>query len=106
MSSPPLVDARRAESRPTPVVLGIAAGHSQRGSVARITSRSVVSQPVNVMSMIALPISSRSAPAQSRFARVSGAWAFYLQVSIVVALLAGSAAPTPLYAVYQAAWGF
>jgi MFS family permease len=32
--------------------------------------------------------------------------AFVLQVSIVVSLLAGSSAPTPLYPVYQAAWGF
>lgn len=32
--------------------------------------------------------------------------AFFLQASIVVSFLAGSTAPTPLYAVYQAAWGF
>lgn len=32
--------------------------------------------------------------------------AFVLQASIVVSFLAGSAAPTPLYAVYQARWGF
>ncbi|HEY1539856.1 MAG TPA: MFS transporter [Solirubrobacteraceae bacterium] len=32
--------------------------------------------------------------------------AFALQVSILVGLLAASSAPTPLYAVYQAAWGF
>ena len=32
--------------------------------------------------------------------------AFYLQASIVVALLAGSSAPTPLYATYQHEWGF
>jgi MFS family permease len=32
--------------------------------------------------------------------------AFYLQASIIVALLAGSSAPTPLYAVYQREWGF
>ena len=32
--------------------------------------------------------------------------AFLLQVSIIVSFLAGSSAPTPLYAVYQAAWGF
>jgi Major Facilitator Superfamily len=31
---------------------------------------------------------------------------FLLQASIVVSFLAGSSAPTPLYAVYQAAWGF
>lgn len=32
--------------------------------------------------------------------------AFYLQASIVVAFLAASSAPTPLYAVYQGEWGF
>ena len=32
--------------------------------------------------------------------------ALVLQASLVVSFLAGSAAPTPLYAVYQAAWGF
>jgi MFS family permease len=31
---------------------------------------------------------------------------FYLLASIIVFFLAGSSAPTPLYAVYQAAWGF
>jgi predicted MFS family arabinose efflux permease len=42
----------------------------------------------------------------ARSARLSRAATFRLLVSIVVALLAGSAAPTPLYSVYQAAWGF
>jgi MFS family permease len=32
--------------------------------------------------------------------------ALYLQASIVITFLAGSSAPTPLYAVYQAQWGF
>jgi MFS family permease len=32
--------------------------------------------------------------------------AFLLQSSMIVSFLAGSSAPTPLYAVYQAAWGF
>src|SRR3569833_249291 len=31
---------------------------------------------------------------------------FYLLASIILFFLAGSSAPTPLYAVYQAAWGF
>jgi predicted MFS family arabinose efflux permease len=38
--------------------------------------------------------------------RISPTAAFYLQASIVVLFLAGSSAPTPLYAVYQAEWGF
>lgn len=32
--------------------------------------------------------------------------AFYLQASLIVFYLAGSSAPTPLYPVYQAQWGF
>jgi MFS family permease len=38
--------------------------------------------------------------------RLSKTAAFYLQGSLMVSFLAGSAAPTPLYALYQAAWGF
>src|ERR1700733_15217092 len=38
--------------------------------------------------------------------RLTKSLAFYLQASIIVLFLAGSSAPTPLYAVYQAAWGF
>jgi MFS family permease len=38
--------------------------------------------------------------------RLSARGAFYLQLSIVVFFLASSSAPTPLYARYQAAWGF
>lgn len=38
--------------------------------------------------------------------RLSPRAAFYLQVSIILFFLAGSSAPTPLYGLYQAAWGF
>jgi MFS family permease len=38
--------------------------------------------------------------------RISGRPALYLLASLVVSLLAGSAAPTPLYAIYQRQWGF
>lgn len=38
--------------------------------------------------------------------RLSKPAAFYLQASIILFFLAGSIAPTPLYVVYQAAWGF
>jgi MFS family permease len=38
--------------------------------------------------------------------RLSKNAAFYLQASIILFFLAGSSAVTPLYAVYQAAWGF
>jgi MFS family permease len=42
----------------------------------------------------------------SRTAGLSPAAAFYLLASITVTFLAGSSAPTPLYALYQAQWGF
>jgi predicted MFS family arabinose efflux permease len=38
--------------------------------------------------------------------RLSKPVAFVLQASIILFFLASSSAPTPLYAVYQAAWGF
>jgi MFS family permease len=38
--------------------------------------------------------------------RISGRPALYLLASLVVSLLAASAAPTPLYATYAQAWGF
>jgi hypothetical protein len=49
-----------------------------------------------------LPIPTRTA---RRF-RVTGRPALYLLASLVVSLLAASAAPTPLYAIYQRMWGF
>lgn len=42
----------------------------------------------------------------ARKARLSATAAFYLQASITTSCLAGSAAPTPLYSIYQAQWGF
>ncbi|MBV9949043.1 MAG: MFS transporter [Myxococcales bacterium] len=38
--------------------------------------------------------------------RLSKSASFHLLASIILFFLAGSSAPTPLYAVYQAAWGF
>jgi predicted MFS family arabinose efflux permease len=38
--------------------------------------------------------------------RLPGSAAFYLLASVILAFLAASAAPTPLYAVYASAWGF
>jgi MFS family permease len=42
----------------------------------------------------------------SRSRRLPTSVGFWLLASIVVAFLAGSSAPTPLYAIYQAEWGF
>ncbi|HEY5361812.1 MAG TPA: hypothetical protein VIJ82_29695 [Streptosporangiaceae bacterium] len=41
-----------------------------------------------------------------RTGRLPATAAFWLQLSIVVFFLASSSAPTPLYARYQAEWGF
>lgn len=46
----------------------------------------------------------RPTPAGGR--RLSGRPALYLLASLIVTLLAASAAPTPLYAIYQARWHF
>ena len=45
-------------------------------------------------------------PAVRSRSRLPAGAAFALQASIVLFLLAGSAAPTPLYALYQQEWGF
>jgi MFS family permease len=42
----------------------------------------------------------------SRLPRVGGRPAIYLLASLIVTLLASSSTPTPLYAIYQAHWGF
>jgi MFS family permease len=47
-----------------------------------------------------------SAGRPGRIPRVTGRPAIFLLASLIVALLAASSAPTPLYAVYQAHWGF
>ncbi len=48
----------------------------------------------------------RHSRAAWRLPQLSKQAAFYLQASIILFFLAGSSAPTPLYALYQAAWGF
>jgi MFS family permease len=50
--------------------------------------------------------SSDASRPQQRWPRLSPRAAFYLQASLSISFLAGSSAPSPLYPVYQAAWGF
>jgi hypothetical protein len=58
-------------------------------------------------SVLSSAVSSAASSAASRAEpRLSRTAAFYLQASIIFFFLAGSSAPTPLYSVYQAAWGF
>src|SRR4051812_6208510 len=51
------------------------------------------------MSQSSISLPAATAPAE----RPAG---FYLLASITISFLAGSSAPTPLYPVYQALWGF
>ena len=54
-----------------------------------------------------LPTPTTAAPLHAeRRSRLTGRPALYLLASLVVSLLAASAAPTPLYAIYQRMWGF
>jgi predicted MFS family arabinose efflux permease len=48
----------------------------------------------------------RETPGARASLRLSPMASLYLLASIVVSLLAASSAPTPLYAIYQAKWGF
>ena len=54
----------------------------------------------------AVPVRHTAHPARTRLPRLTGRPALYLLASLIVALLASSASPTPLYAVYQADWHF
>ena len=51
-------------------------------------------------------VSTANIPATLRAVRITPGAALYLQASIILFFLAGSSAPTPLYAVYQGKWGF
>src|SRR5690242_17033591 len=52
------------------------------------------------------PFARRSWPREGGRRRLSGRPAVFVLASLIVALLASSAAPTPLYAIYQAQWHF
>jgi predicted MFS family arabinose efflux permease len=56
--------------------------------------------------MTQLSSDSKSAQAIEQHGYLSRNAAFYLLASITVSFLASSSAPTPLYALYQAQWGF
>ena len=56
--------------------------------------------------MSPLSACTNAAPIVARCGSLSKSAAFYLLASITISFLAGSSAPTPLYALYQAQWGF
>src|ERR1700693_3902917 len=64
----------------------------------------VMTQNRTVTELAAPRAARRTLPDARR--RLTGRPALYLLASLVVSLLAASAAPTPLYAIYQRQWGF
>jgi predicted MFS family arabinose efflux permease len=75
-----------------------AAGTRSRGGVA------VAARPARLPDPGLMPARTPLAAPGGR--RLTGRPALYLLASLVVTLLAASAAPTPLYAIYQARWHF
>ena len=71
-----------------------------------VTSVSPLTSPNTTNPNSTNRISPKIRPDAKRAARLPASGAFYLQASIILFFLAGSSAPTPLYAVYSAKWGF
>jgi predicted MFS family arabinose efflux permease len=71
----------------------------QAGQVRRPVSETAPALPAD-------PFARRPWPRGRDSRRLSGRPAVFLLASLIVALLASSAAPTPLYAIYQAQWHF
>ena len=65
-----------------------------------------MSTPVTAAARVPATLVPRPARATWHLPQLSRRAAFYLQASIILFFLAGSSAPTPLYALYQSAWGF
>ena len=87
-------------------------GHSTINGTRRrskpVGERSVAQPPIYEIPKVEI-VNSTSAlniPQAKRAVRLPAGAALYLQASIILFFLAGSSAPTPLYAVYQAKWGF
>jgi MFS family permease len=68
--------------------------------------RTLTRTPASAHAAIPVPSPPRTADATRRRRLLPDRAAFYLQASVVVAFLAASSAPTPLYEDYQAAWHF
>jgi hypothetical protein len=82
------------------------AGHAAR-QVAR-ASAAPVRRPASetVAALPADPFARRPRLGRRGSRRLTGRPAVFVLASLIVALLASSAAPTPLYAIYQAHWHF
>ena len=96
MTVPGPESASRRQHRPRIRPGGVAS--AQAPQVRRPASETVATLPADPFARLRLP--------GRRSHRLSGRPALYLLASLIVTLLAASAAPTPLYAIYQAHWGF
>jgi predicted MFS family arabinose efflux permease len=104
MSAPNVVALAQRTAQRKPLIREIVPENGSAGAkdgrpAASVSSIAPVA-PIAPAIVVADPV----APA-SRW-RLSRSAAFYLQASITISFLAGSIAPTPLYPLYQAQWGF
>jgi hypothetical protein len=80
---------------------------SARGTGARPVTRTALDLPQDPLSRRALRSRlAERAPRAGGAPRLAGMPALLLLASLIVSMLAASAAPTPLYAFYQREWGF
>lgn len=77
-----------------------------RGTVRLAPSRADFPVPPDTAMTTGVATSRGPSARAATRGRIGGQPALYLLASLVVSLLAGSAAPTPLYAIYQRQWGF
>ena len=77
-----------------------------RGTVQLAPSRADFPAPADTAMTTGVAAGPGSSARAATRGRIGGRPALYLLASLVVSLLAGSAAPTPLYAIYQRQWGF
>jgi Major Facilitator Superfamily len=86
---------------------GMAELASARGTGARPVTRTALDLPQDPLSRRALRSRrAEHAPRAGGAPRLAGMPALLLLASLIVSMLAASAAPTPLYAFYQREWGF
>ncbi len=82
---------------------------TSRASLAPVVPHLPIGAHARLVAATAGPAAGEAAPAEPAAGgrwRLSPRVAFYLQASMTLGFLAGSSAPTPLYALYQARWGF
>ena len=85
---------------------GPGAGMAQAIPVPHLAERVAGAQAVQVRRRASETAAALPADPFARRPRLSGRPAVFVLASLIVALLASSAAPTPLYAIYQAQWHF